>query len=807
MRNLASQQQIFFCKKQKIALDANADSYTLSPYRKDAKFFKNDSRRNQLMSLRINQNVVSLSAYGHLTQTSNRLEKSIEKLSSGMRINRAADDAAGLAISEKMRRQIRGLNRAILNAQDGVSMLQTAEGALNETHSILHRMRELAIQSSNDTLTSGDRLEIQKEVVQLRDDLDRIARNTEFNTKKLLDGSQTALISTSSSYSNGIVTGNAHSTGGDYEVDLELLKAGISQMQRSQIFVVKDSSGMLANGSTQLQSIAQFYNTNGVFILETPLSVTLSGNSRNSSVILDGQMTLDDLASAFQNAINSSNGLGIKNSRVATINTSQTSVAGLGGYLEIISGNVGEMGEFSMSGDQAVIDALGMSISRESANNRVELAVRDSFGNVRNVKTETNRAVGLLSGIDIMFNSQPAQIAGTSGLESGLLISAAGGESFNLTIGTSSVEITLATGFWTMEGLTRSINHQIATAAQTTSPELSGLSATVVEGEIRLTYNKPATAANTLSTSIVITSATQSTVGLVNGIYSGFVDGVKRQSAIEWGFSKFVASSKYDITAGDSVIISISDGISTVPPAEITLMQTLGTAAVDLVEADMVAFRYFQASANQRLASAGVAVRIDQHGGAMAFTSLRIGDYHNDGGPTYTSLVSLNMADDLQSVFMQSRFGVKEGTAVGTGDANYRMHVVDSAPQFHIGADQGQIMRIGIADMGSKALGVDSIDLTSVMSSQKALGKINKAIDLVSSERSKIGAFQNRLEYAINNLRNTHSNLTASESRIRDADIAHEMIEFTRNQIVSQSGTAMLAQANLIPQGVLQLLQ
>ncbi|HNS10837.1 MAG TPA: flagellin, partial [Candidatus Ozemobacteraceae bacterium] len=168
------------------------------------------------MSLRINQNVVALSTYGNVNKTAGRLEKSIEKLSSGMRINRASDDAAGLAISEKMRRQIRGLNRAVLNAQDGISMVQTAEGAMNESHSILHRMRELAIQASNDTLTSNDRLEIQKEVIQLRDDLDRIARNTEFNTKKLLDGSQTALISASSASVNGIVTGNPSQAGGDY---------------------------------------------------------------------------------------------------------------------------------------------------------------------------------------------------------------------------------------------------------------------------------------------------------------------------------------------------------------------------------------------------------------------------------------------------------------------------------------------------------------------------------------------------------------------------------------------------------------
>lgn len=114
--------------------------------------------------------------------------KSLEKLSSGLRINRAGDDAAGLAISEKMRGQIRGLNQASRNAQDGISLIQTAEGALNETHSILQRMRELAVQSANDTNTGDDRAEIQKEMDQLIDEIDRIADETQFNSQHLLDG-------------------------------------------------------------------------------------------------------------------------------------------------------------------------------------------------------------------------------------------------------------------------------------------------------------------------------------------------------------------------------------------------------------------------------------------------------------------------------------------------------------------------------------------------------------------------------------------------------------------------------------------
>ncbi len=138
----------------------------------------------------INHNMPALNTYNRLSNNNTQTNKSLEKLSSGLRINRAGDDAAGLAISEKMRGQIRGLDQAQRNAQDSISMIQTAEGALNETHSILQRMRELAVQASNDTNTKVDRGEIQKEINQLTDEIDRIANTTEFNTQKLLDGSK-----------------------------------------------------------------------------------------------------------------------------------------------------------------------------------------------------------------------------------------------------------------------------------------------------------------------------------------------------------------------------------------------------------------------------------------------------------------------------------------------------------------------------------------------------------------------------------------------------------------------------------------
>jgi len=140
------------------------------------------------MSLRINSNVEAFNAHRQLVQTSNNAAKSMERLSSGYRINRAADDAAGLAISEKLRGQIRGLSQAQRNAQDGVSLVQTAEGSLNEVHSMLQRVRELAVQYQNGTLSTSDKAAITAEATQLASEIERIGNSADFNGIKLLDG-------------------------------------------------------------------------------------------------------------------------------------------------------------------------------------------------------------------------------------------------------------------------------------------------------------------------------------------------------------------------------------------------------------------------------------------------------------------------------------------------------------------------------------------------------------------------------------------------------------------------------------------
>jgi len=188
--------------------------------------------------MRINNNIMALNTHRQLSINNSNMQKSLEKLSSGYRINRAGDDAAGLAISEKMRAQIRGLNMASKNAQDGISLIQTAEGGLNETHSILQKMRELAVQSSSDTNIEVDRGEIQKEVDQLAAEITRISNNTEFNTQKLLNG--------------GIKDIKFH-IGANEGQNISL---GINAMDAYSLGVARDSvEASIASGATNISSV------------------------------------------------------------------------------------------------------------------------------------------------------------------------------------------------------------------------------------------------------------------------------------------------------------------------------------------------------------------------------------------------------------------------------------------------------------------------------------------------------------------------------------------------------------------------
>ncbi|WP_214722124.1 flagellin [Exiguobacterium sp. s192] len=253
----------------------------------------------------INHNITAINTHNKLSSANAAQGKSMEKLASGLRINKAGDDAAGLAISEKMRGQVRGLDQASRNAQDGISMIQTAEGALNETHDILQRMRELSVQSSNDTNTLDDRKEMQKEVSQLKSEIDRISTTTEFNTQKLLNGSVGA-VGTSSNTTNVSVASVTGLKVGDYSITVDTAATKSSAAAGSTDFTSAtdvsakdltingtkiDFSGMTsATNADVLAKINSYSSTTGVTATDSSGSVKLDQSNFGSSskIVLGG---------------------------------------------------------------------------------------------------------------------------------------------------------------------------------------------------------------------------------------------------------------------------------------------------------------------------------------------------------------------------------------------------------------------------------------------------------------------------------------------------------------------------------------
>lgn len=201
----------------------------------------------------INHNMSALNTYRYMSVNEKNTQSSLEKLSSGLRINKAGDDAAGLAISEKMRGQIRGLDQATRNSQDGISLLQTAEGALNETHSILQRMRELAVQATSDTNTSADRGNIQSEMDALNKEIDRIANTTQFNTKNLLDGSMSKAVNADVS---------------NIQTNSNLQAGGTAVTNASALTALTDANGNNL-GITAGDTVTASYYINGTFTTKT----------------------------------------------------------------------------------------------------------------------------------------------------------------------------------------------------------------------------------------------------------------------------------------------------------------------------------------------------------------------------------------------------------------------------------------------------------------------------------------------------------------------------------------------------------
>ena len=346
--------------------------------------------------MRINTNANAINVQRNLNSVNGSLSKSIEKLSSGLRINRAGDDAAGLYVSEKLRAQTKGLNQAVRNAQDGISMIQTAEGGLNETHTILQRMRELAVQGANDTLTDTDRGAIASELTSLRVEIDRIATNTEFNTKKLLNGSMATTQSVAAPGTD-LLTGEVLSSSGvSVSVNVSGAQAGttysITNSNSTGVTLTATVGGstvsqtVVLNAMTTASTGSQTLNFNTMGI-----TITLSGSSAAASVVNlasdlanasnDNIVTVASTSSAnFQVGANSNQTVtvSIDSSQTNATNASAAGAFGAGGTFANLQAAVSTFATTSTSGNaQALILSLDDAIADISMN-------RSNLGAVQN---------------------------------------------------------------------------------------------------------------------------------------------------------------------------------------------------------------------------------------------------------------------------------------------------------------------------------------------------------------------------------------------------------------------------------------
>lgn len=763
--------------------------------------------------MRINNNISALNAYRNLVSTDNRLNKSLERLSSGLRINRAADDAAGLAISEKMRGQIRGLNQAMRNAQDAISLIQTAEGALNETHSILQRMRELSVQAASDTLTSSDRMEIQKEIDQLTAEIDRIANTTEFNTKKLLDGTTSALTSTDNLKTkvfmrDGLRTidqfGQKAVGGGNYKLSITA-DPGLGQVQKTDIMKVKHA-GKTINwtnvAETEEALQAALLDFDGVEGVEIDL-VDPNGNNQALKVETEFNESTGVLTVKANLA---TDGAGSVTSTVADVNAALMAAMvqeeGLGAVNEVQVLNLGEAttGSFTLSFGGEITSNLSHDVTATALQTALEGL--DSIG-AGNVTVASDNDVfnitfqGELAGTDVselVF----AEVAGFDGTSAGVSTATEGQSGPALS---SIIALNVING------------EQVVAAGETKLDEVGEVAVNIgdiankdtaifdidrfwdASGNFLVSSPQTITLVQGDGKTTSLTIFGTDTIGeiedkLNNAIHNG-LEQKDVQGTDGSGYVKYVddpADEGFFSVKGTYIIQSAVTG----KDGQITFVgddNVINALSLTTIR---------QASETQYTVTVN-----DAHDGRVVAEDVKIsgnmlvGVVHNAVDVKFDAMAGLEFEANEDGVFEWIK---------AEGEYETFVHLADNTQVFHIGANPLQDIAAAIGDLRAESLGVNNLLVTNRPAANDSIAAIDRAIGAVSSERSKLGAVQNRLEHTINNLGVAAENLTAAESRIRDLDFAMEMIEFTRNQIMLQAGTAMLAQANMKPQTVLMLL-
>jgi len=899
--------------------------------------------------LRIYNNPLAINANRNLKITGMAISKSLERLASGLRINRAADDAAGLSISEKLRAQIRGLNRASANALDGISLIQTAEGALNEVHSILQRMRELSVQAANGIYTADDRQAIQLEVSQLVDEINRISQTTEFNTKTLLDGTLGALISTDDYTKVQAAVIGEVGKGGNFVMKAVAKNTGQLQVQKTDVFattLTADAVGSInylntwrADATVATAGTDGVGNT-GIYQLEvdntttgsTAVGSTVDGLFKVSSAAIAGNLSIgrllqaEELSDGDKFIITANTHVGVVTVSVAiSVGTNMTSLAGLlsvalnsatGGLVSNVTFNATAQFSLNVSSGGAALSVLNtqfsdvdgsgsdfyLSFTTAGVSNVFFSSAQYSFSNNGAAMTGSLvRASG--SGelfsigdantgtvnirLDIRYDwaaistaTNAAQFdtiswsrytGGNSIQEYGsvwqtdvasadgtFLVSAISNRTYAIYAFDNDFYSSLVAG-----GTDQTIALQAArgslisnTAGNTTfsiSEAFEGATGGLLENvhfAVDGILQAGETATFNLSTNNVLTADQLNTLISLNrfqefGVFNGrstaeltvYIRGTDRSVTINLSkndtFEDMAGKISLAIWNADGTGVITSGIISPNYAPDLVHVNTVGLATGTLSIVTPVPGAELVFAGDESLLKALSLIEV-REGISPVYS---INAFNLEQGVSVGSLETdtneiVGLLPGLK-VFFDNTLGLRLdpqpplSVAGGTNDMidfayrlpierplvslsgdveSFFIHVAPREFVLQVGANEGQTISSFISDMSAAALGVEGLLVVTSELAQESISIVDHALARVSNQRSRLGALQNRLESTIRNLDVAAENLTASESRIRDVDVALETVMMTRNEILLQAGVAALAQANALPQVVLQLL-
>ncbi len=669
----------------------------------------------------INTNLASLNAQRNLNTSQSSLQSALQRLSSGLRINSAKDDAAGLGIADRFNSQIRGLNQATRNANDGISLAQTAEGALGTIGDNLQRLRELAVQSANATNTSIDRAALQAEVDQLVAEIDRVASTTAFNGVNLLDGTftaatfqvganvgQTISITANSARTSVIGTGSQSAVSGvgdDSAMSTgDVIINGVTIGGSSAADDASSSTGAASSAIAKVAAINRYSEQTGVTAsvnTNTAEGAAMTANAQTGTITINGVTT---------GSISTTTDLAV---------TRQSVVAGI----------------------NAISDRTGVvAIDTGDDNSGVKLVAADGRNIAVSFTTVTSAGTGVTA---------DAVTYGSYSLSS-----------------SKTIKITEGTGTIANTGLRA--GEYAAQQAYVTAKD-AGTTTALASGDIKIN-------------------------GVLIGASLSSYDTASSASQAASAIAKAAAINKASAETG--VTASAKNELS---GSAMTGAAAAGTITINGVTTD--SFSTVSDTAKDRAATVNAINAISGRTGVVAI----------DGGSD--SLGVKLVAADGRNIVLS--FGTHTAASTGVSAAGTYVGRVTLTSAGSIDIDRGTTatgtanlgIDAGVYGSGKSGQALDLIDLTSVSGANAAITAIDNALAQVNAARGDLGAVQNRFNATVSNLQTTAENLTASRSRIVDADFAAETANLTRAQILQQAGVAMLAQANALPQQVLTLLQ